>query len=943
MRRLREADKPDQPLFRRDGQRSPGRPELFYALPAIADPMPTRTVTRSMNSRTQPAIPYHFALKTMPPHCAKQAVASPQLLERLRRAAEHPLAALVSLAGFGKTTLMVQLRRELFAGGAAVAWISVEHSDDAATLVPALLVSLATAVGIDMSERTAEAFGNPGAGLWAASEVLVRIHEAARPTWLLIDDLHQLTDENAIEFVFYLIRNAPENFHVVIASRAELPFAVDDLAAHGLYAELATEDLRLRVEDTIAFLRRRLGDDVDVETCALLHERTEGWPMALQIVTNAMAPRVNVAGMVAGLSGAKGDIAQYFSQFVLGGMEPEVVAMLVRSSVLKTLHPELCALLGDVTDGVSATILSGLEQNTGLITAVDGSDAVYRMHPLFAEYLQSSVVALPTAEVQALHARAAQWFVRRGLHEQAAEHAFAAGMAQQAMDWIEKRLRHLGAQGRITEVLAWVDRLPPEEIEKREEIQLTAAWACALCYRLDDAERLTDIILARPDVTPDVVLQANIVRSAVGIHCDQYDRAWSCLKDCSKDPGPLYCNSLSFIAIHSGFPEKARQYQQLSDGRGRIARSFYDATYGAFAVGLSYLVEGLASEAERVLRAALECAEANAGWRSLPAAMQAAGLAAACWELGAEDEARALLANRLDLIEQAALPDAVILAYVTLARYEIQRGREGKAIDALSNLATLGETRVQPRLVAISLGEQIRHHAIRNRLGSCRGLLAELEAIARGGVQRDNGLEAELWLIRDIASARVALLDFDYSGALTALDRAERIAARLRRGRDQIAIRLMRACALSHDEAAARVLAEALSLAESYGLVRAMADDWPAAADRLSDLEDSEHTAAAGLSPDFIERLTERCRSGWTPGATDARPEPAGVRAAQLSPREMEILRVLAHGRSNKEIARALDVGLQTIKWHMKNLLAKLGAANRRHAVDRARLLGILD
>lgn len=919
-----------------------GAPTGFtFADRAVATPH--RTAVGIMNNRIQPGISYHFALKTMPPHCAKQAVASPQLLERLRRAAEHPLAALVSLAGFGKTTLMVQLRRELLAEGAAVAWLSVERNDEAATLVPALLMSLATAAGIDMPERAAEPFGHRGAGLWAASEVLVKIHEAARPTWLLIDDLHQLADANAIEFVFYLIRNAPQNFHVVIASRTELPFAVEDLAAHGLYAELVTEDLRLRVEDTISFLRRRLGDDVDVETCALLHERTEGWPMALQIVTNAMGRRADVAGMVAGLSGAKGDIAQYFSQFVLGGMAPEVVAMLVRASLVKTLHPELCALLGDVSDGASATILSALEQNTGLVTAVDGGDGLYRMHPLFAEFLQSFVEALSTAEVQALHARAAQWFARRGLPEQAAEHAFAAGMTQQAMDWIEKRLRHLGAQGRLTEVLAWVDRLPPAELEKREEIQLTAAWACALCYRLDDAERLTDLILARPEVTPDVVLQANIVRSAVAIHCDHYDRAWSCLKDCDDDAGPLYSNSLSFIAIHTGFPDKARQYQQLSDGRGRIARSFYDATYGAFAVGLSYLVEGPASEAERVLRAALERAEANAGWRSLPAAMQAAGLAAACWELGAEEEARALLANRLDLIEQAALPDAVILAYVTLARYESQRGREGKTFDALSSLATLGETRAQPRLVATSLGEQIRHHAIRNRLGSCRALLAELEAIARGGTRRDNGLEAELWLIRDVASARVALLDFDSSGALTALDRAERIAARLRRGRDQITIRLMRACALSHDEAAARVLAEALSLAQSYGLVRAMADDWPAAADRLADLEDSERIVAAGLLPEFVERMSERCRSGWTPGAADARPQPADARAAQLSPREMEILRVLAHGRSNKEIARALDVGLQTVKWHMKNLLAKLGAANRRHAVDRARLLGILD
>ena len=712
-----------------------------------------------MRNRNTETIPNRFALKTVPPHSAKQAVAPLRLLERLRDAAEQPLVALTSLAGFGKTSLLVQLRRELLAAGGAVAWLSVEATDDSATFIPALVASLRMAVGLEIPARSFDQVGQLDGDLWIASEVLVQIHELARPTYLLVDDLHHLSDPHAVDFVYYLIRNAPPNFHVIVSSRADPPFPVEELHAHGLYTRFVTEDLRLRLDDTIGFLRRRLGDDIDIETCARLHERTEGWPMALQIATAAIAGKSDVAGLVARLSGASGDLARYFSQFVLESLEPAAMTMLVRSSILKTLHPELCAVLGSadgsVTEasgerrrGAAATreVLSRLEQDTGLVTSVGADGDTYRMHPLFIEYLHSLAEGLSPDVLHGLHATAAQWFAAHDMLEQAAEHAFEAGMKIQAMDWIESRLRYLGVQGRIVEVLAWLDRLPPDEIRRREGIQLTAAWACALCYRPLDAERLTDVILARPDVTQDVALQANIVRSAVAIHCDDYNRARDCIESYDPELGPLYCNSLSYIAIHSGFPDRARYYQQFSDGRGRVARSFYDAMYGAFAVGLSYLIEGQATEAADVFRAALDRAEASTGWRSLPAAMQAAGLAAACWELGAEDEARALLANRLDLIEQAGLPDAVMLAYLTLARYESQRGREGKALDALNSLAAIGEMRCQPRLVAASLGEQIRQHAIRNRLASCKVLMSGLDEIAAGEDRPAHGLEAELRL-----------------------------------------------------------------------------------------------------------------------------------------------------------------------------------------------------
>ena len=895
-----------------------------------------------MRNKTDEPIPYRFSLKTMPPHFVKQAVAPPRLLAGLREASELAVVALTSLAGFGKTSLLVQLRRELIADGAAVAWLTAEATDDSATFIPALLASLRMAIGLDLPARSFDQVGQEASDLWLAGEILVQIHELARPTYILIDDLHHLADEQAIGFIYYLIRNAPPNFHVVISSRAEPPFPVEELNAHGLYAQFGTEDLRLRLEDTVAFLRRRLGDDIDIETCARLHERTEGWPMALQITTAALAKKSDIASTVAGLSGATGDIARYFSQFVLEGLEPAAVDMLVRASILKALHPTLCTALSGLDE--SAEVLARLEQSSGLVTSVVGSAHVYRMHPLFIEHLQSRLEAFAPEVRRELHATAAEWLAAHGMVEQAAEHAFAAGRTQQAMDWIEKRLRYLGVQGRIVEVLAWLDRLPPEEITRREGIQLTAAWACALCYRPRDAERLTDVILARPDVTPEIELQANIVRSAVAIHCDDYERARGYMESYDPGLGPLYCNSLSFIAIHSGFPERARHYQQISDGRGRSARSFYDAMYGAFAVGLSYLVEGQAGEAAGVFRAALERAESSTGWRSLPAAVQAAGLAAACWELGAEEEARALLANRLDLIEQAALPDAMILAYLTLARYESEKGREGKAFDALNSLAAIGQLRAQPRLVAASLGEQIRQHAVRNRVVSCRMLAGALDGIVAGEGGPANGLEAELRLIREFAVARIALLDLDHDGAIAALGQAERIAGGMRRGRDQITIKVLRACCSCNPaDGELRLLAEGMSLAESFGLVRVVADDWPAAHEYLTDLDHSGSARAPGVSAGFLERVRERCQPGWASQSEAPATKAAKPRAAHLSAREMELLGALAHGRSNKEIARMLDVGTETIKWHMKNLLSKLNAANRRHAVDRARLLGILD
>ncbi|OYU16472.1 MAG: helix-turn-helix transcriptional regulator [Alphaproteobacteria bacterium PA4] len=69
---------------------------------------------------------------------------------------------------------------------------------------------------------------------------------------------------------------------------------------------------------------------------------------------------------------------------------------------------------------------------------------------------------------------------------------------------------------------------------------------------------------------------------------------------------------------------------------------------------------------------------------------------------------------------------------------------------------------------------------------------------------------------------------------------------------------------------------------------------------------------------------------------------PAAADSLGLSPREREVLRALAAGHSNKEIARLLSVSPNTVKTHLTRLFTKLGASNRTAAVSRARDLGLI-
>lgn len=251
-----------------------------------------------------------------------------------------------------------------------------------------------------------------------------------------------------------------------------------------------------------------------------------------------------------------------------------------------------------------------------------------------------------------------------------------------------------------------------------------------------------------------------------------------------------------------------------------------------------------------------------------------------------------------------------------------------------------GTARELPRLSIASLAERVRIHAGHAHAETCRALSAQLDAL----VEPFAGARGPLWR-RDVARrqamthAYTALAGQDWPRALARLNDAQALADEMKLGRERIEIMGLRALASkARGDDGLPLLREAIGLTGTYGLVRVFADAHPALADWVHAMavQDGGQPGVLAAAPPAHPAQ----RAGQPRRAPAA---PRAVPSMVLTPKEREVLELLARNLSNKEIAQAIGVGEVTAKWHVKNLFGKLSASTRKHAVLRAQLLGLLE
>jgi len=876
-------------------------------------------------------------LKVTPPRVPRHQLARPRLQSDHETLRDAPLLLVQAPAGFGKTSLLAQWRREYLARGSVVAWLSARAQDD----VPRLVQGLALAVRVGAGRPT---FGHTLLDTAAPAELegvtvwLAELAQTALDVVLFVDEADRLP-EPARDALGYLLRNAPSNLRVVVAARADCRLGVDDLLAYGTGVALGPAQLAFRLDETLELVRSRFGERVDRDAAARLHELTEGWPLGLQMALSVIAAGADPRGAIATLASRGGALRDQLVALLLDRLDAADAEFLTRIAELDHLHPELCRQVSG--DAQAAERLARLARDTPVFAAGEASEWL-RLHTIARDALRQRFAALPEAERRALHARAAEGLAALGLNDAAARHALAAGQHELAYDLAERSLYDLlMARGRQSAVLEWLARLPAEELDRRPRLQLAAAWSLALSERHEEADRYLDRILAQPDVDAALRCECALIRSGAALWADDPDRFAALHDPWASDPplrDPLllqvHANRSAFRTLLEGEPALARL--RLQQAPHSEAAPGYVARWSEFVIGLSYLWEGQVLLAEQLLRPTLARAEGDLGRRDPFTAMLAATLASATWERNQPAEAAALLANRLDALERGVLPEAVLLGFRTLARIAAAEGAEHRALELLAGLDAVGVARRLPRLRIASLADQVRLHARRFRPETCRELCAQIDALIAAHDGEAPG--ARLWqrgarLLRGLAGAHAAIAAQDWRHAAEILAQADETARGIKQGRLHIELRGLRAWVLDRcGEKSLTMLREAAELATTYGLARVFDDAHPALGDWARQaLGSAAAVPAAGP-------LSAPMRAP-VPAAPKARSTPSMA----LTPKEREVLELAARNLSNKEIGLAMQVGEETIKWHMKNLFAKLDAGTRKQVVQRARLLGLLE
>ena len=317
------------------------------------------------------------------------------------------------------------------------------------------------------------------------------------------------------------------------------------------------------------------------------------------------------------------------------------------------------------------------------------------------------------------------------------------------------------------------------------------------------------------------------------------------------------------------------------------------------------------------------------------------GMAEVAYQRGDLDAAHQQVTEGIPLCRQLNWTQPLAAGLVTLAWIRQASGDPGGALAAMCEAE-----RIAPSPSVTNLLNPVPVQ--RARLLLAQG---DIAAVARWAQDRGLRTDDEPMYHKErehLVLARVLLAQDQPAEALALLDRLHEVAAIQDRADSLIEIGALRALALAatgQEGAALDALAGALTLACPQGYVRAFADEGPPMAALLARLIAAQQDEPSAAEP-LLGCLARLQRAFGRKPAAPLVPR-RGIAAVPglvepLTPRELDVLRLLAAGKTNQRIARELVLTLDTVKKHVSHVLAKLGAANRTEAVSRARELDLI-
>ena len=927
-------------------------------------------------------------------------VSRPRLIERLNAGlrAGRKLALLSAPAGFGKTTLLSEWVNQILEIGywrldsgetsrspisnsqyPQVGWVSLDEGDNDPARFVAYLVSALQTIEKSIGKGTLVAFQAPQpppveAVLTALVNEMAAVLQDDRPFILVLDDYHVITAQPIHSALTFLLDHLPPQMHLVIATRVDPPLPIARLRGRGQLTELRQNDLRFTADEVNEFLDRGMSLKLAADDVAALASRTEGWIAGLQMAAVSMQEREDTPSFVRAFAGSNRYIMDYLIEEVLQRQPEGLQTFLLHTAILDRLTGPLCdAVVGEIEDWrskignrvqspisnlQSQAILEYLESSNLFIVPLDSERRWYRYHHLFADLLRKRLRQAHPDLVPTLHGRASLWYEQNGLVAAAIDHALAAGDLDRAAHLIDELAETLWGRGEQTTLSTWLAALPDELVTSRPHLCACHAMVLLMAGQPDAAERRLQSAerLLRSTAEEAAVEQQGMVAAA---------RALSAY---FRGDGPAIIR-FSRRALEM-LPEGNAMWRggaavNLGDAyrwRGDLTaanRAYAEAMKAGQAAGNTFLVmlvgikqafiqmhQGRLQRALEVCRQQLELLD-ESGLSDTP---MAAGVYAVWGYILCEwndlDKASSYVQKACELSQRGHSVGLLGLSHLTLVRILCARRDVAGAEETLHKLERLvRESNAPVWITSGAAAWRVWLWVAQGKLDAATQLLRERGISVDGDVIYPR--EAER-----LSLARLLIAQGKSGEAARSLEQPLQQAEADERVPWVIAMSILRALALHAQgdvETALASLERALSLAEPEGYVRVFLDEGPAMAELLRKVLGAQRkgrrAASQGIASGYVSRLLVAFdvseRGTRPPGETssDTHTQPL---IEPLSKRELEVLRLLASGLSNPEIAQELFIARSTVRSHVKSIYSKLNVHKRWDAAQRARDLGLL-
>jgi LuxR family maltose regulon positive regulatory protein len=883
------------------------------------------------------------------------------LLERLDEGLEHKLTLLSAPAGFGKTTLVsewISTRGER-EDSPPVAWVSLDPGDNDPVRFWRYVIAACRSFHTNVGE-SALALLQTSRRPPLESMLTTFINELAQLAcrgYLVLEDYHVITSPRIHETVTYFVDHLPATLHLLILTRSDPPLPLARLRAHDDLYELDAADLRFSLAETQTFLRQTLPFSLSAEVITRLEARTEGWVAGLRLLTLALQGRKDprdLEHMLVTFTGSHRHILEYFVADVLSSQPEALQEFLLQTSVLSRLTGSLCDAVTGRND--SELMLEQLERANLFLLPLDDAGQWYRYHALFAEAMQHEARRrLGEDYVRSLYDKASLWYEQHGLLAEAVEVALSARDFVRAAALIERIIEPHNINNELHTWLRWIEQLPEEVLQVHPALCLT--YAIALLYTLDRSDPAALTLIQPPLEMAERFWQtagngpklgeALAVRSQLAWWQGDVTQAFAAARQSLEllpEQETLWRGSsiltVGLEELLAGKPDLVRQAALEARARFEAVGNAYGTRAATHMLGEVYSQQGELHAAAQIYRQVL----AEAAEDPLDRGNALTGLAALSYEWNELQTAEQDVSQALDLGKRHVQElgkyheEKFILvpASLLLARVLHARGETAQAQQLLQELVVLTQERKWPYLHREVLAGQARLSLS----------VADLAAVQRWSTTIAQ-LGEDTRLVQQereaLIVARLLIAQGEATAALRLLERWQVEAHAQGRTRSELEIQGLTALAhFTHKNLpqARQALREALVLAQTEGYQRLFLDEGETLATLLRAVlldvrEEPLVSYARSLLLAFAQQQAEQ-QHDTSPHTTSA------LLIEPLSPQEQRVLRLLAAGRSNPEIAEALVVSVNTVKTQVQSIYRKLNVNNRWEAREAARHLKLL-